>query len=469
MDEKVDTPIKLYPLKDKNLSKITYFSIPRRQILCSKLKPIKRNKPSKREEYIHEHIETLEDLENSGVTTSNSSSIPTYLNLGRLRFDSSTIHGFGLFSMEKIKNGESILKVNDIPIRTAVAQARYEKYKASNNGDYISKIFRLDDDSYIDLTYSKNLLRFVNHSCMPNCQLKVTNLSSNAKNIMLVAKKDIEILEELTIDYGLNSVPFYEKIKCNCGQPKCRGYVNYKECVDENLRNFSSQSLMVLCDKKVLPPQYDPRKKERKPTVIIDIKKDEKTKDKKQKEEKEKGTPTKREKKVSFLSSSDLNTESETEPSLPPTPKRQRTATPTKESTTTKESKTTSTTNNTNQSQEQPKPRRGRPPKAKPIETSAPPPSTTQSPQKDNKKEIKKETKKEVEKEIKKEVKKIEEKRPGRKPKKPEEKKKEKYKFNYDPNNSHIKLQPAAIKLSDLKQPTASLVNAYLSTLTTNK
>lgn len=62
-------------------------------------------------------------------------------------------------------------------------------------------------------------LRYVNHSCEPNCViLPVGHMES------LFAKKPIAVGEEITMDYA--RLPFEHKtpeFKCQCGSKQCRG------------------------------------------------------------------------------------------------------------------------------------------------------------------------------------------------------------------------------------------------------
>ena len=72
----------------------------------------------------------------------------------------------------------------------------------------------------------------VNHSCDPNCKIVGFN--------KLVAKRDIEINEELTIDYGTVSIGNGTTIisDCNCGTAECRHTIktdDYKTLPIENL------------------------------------------------------------------------------------------------------------------------------------------------------------------------------------------------------------------------------------------
>ncbi|HPN39846.1 MAG TPA: SET domain-containing protein, partial [Melioribacteraceae bacterium] len=55
-------------------------------------------------------------------------------------------------------------------------------------------------------------IKYLNHSCNPNCYL-----SSRDKNsLYLVALKDIDEFSELTIDYG------YDEIYVNCKCSSCK-------------------------------------------------------------------------------------------------------------------------------------------------------------------------------------------------------------------------------------------------------
>jgi len=102
-----------------------------------------------------------------------------------------------------------------------IADIREKRYEESGIGS--SYLFRIDDDSIIDATKKGNLARFINHSCEPNCYARVITLSGE-KKIVIYAKRDINIGEEITYDYKF---PIEEnKIPCFCGAPRCRGTLN---------------------------------------------------------------------------------------------------------------------------------------------------------------------------------------------------------------------------------------------------
>ena len=88
----------------------------------------------------------------------------------------------------------------------------------------ISRDFPLVIDAY---GYG-NLSRFINHSCAPNLQsisVHVNNSDLLLPRIAMFAKKDIEIGEELSIDYECSPVTVDRNLECLCGAETCRGFL----------------------------------------------------------------------------------------------------------------------------------------------------------------------------------------------------------------------------------------------------
>ena len=72
--------------------------------------------------------------------------------------------------------------------------------------------------------------RFLNHSCQPNCELKLWKhrkiRGQKIRRLWLRAVRDIVAGEELTIDYAW---PVEFAVPCHCGAQKCRGWVVAKD------------------------------------------------------------------------------------------------------------------------------------------------------------------------------------------------------------------------------------------------
>jgi len=83
-------------------------------------------------------------------------------------------------------------------------------------------VFKLSEQECVDATKGGNIAHLLNHSCEPNCHSRI--ITVNGRNhVVIFAKRDLEPGEELTYDYRFGST---EQLPCNCGAPRCRGFVN---------------------------------------------------------------------------------------------------------------------------------------------------------------------------------------------------------------------------------------------------
>ncbi|KAL5478284.1 SET1 [Sanghuangporus weigelae] len=138
-----------------------------------------------------------------------------------LRFARSPIHDWGLYAMERISRGEMVIEYVGEIVRAAVADKREKVYERQGIGS--SYLFRIDEDLVVDATKKGNLGRLINHSCDPNCTAKIITINGE-KKIVIYAKQDIELGDEITYDYHFPIEQ--DKIPCLCGSAKCRGFLN---------------------------------------------------------------------------------------------------------------------------------------------------------------------------------------------------------------------------------------------------
>lgn len=139
----------------------------------------------------------------------------------KIKFAKSHIHDWGLFLMENVDAGEMVIEYIGEVVRQKVADHREKKYEKMGIGS--SYLFRMDEDHIVDATKMGNLARFINHSCDPNCIAKVITVGNESK-IVLYAKQDLKVGEEITYDYKFPIED--EKIPCLCGAESCRGTLN---------------------------------------------------------------------------------------------------------------------------------------------------------------------------------------------------------------------------------------------------
>src|SRR5262249_25074898 len=107
----------------------------------------------------------------------------------RVRVGPSRVAGQGLFAEQDIKQGTKIIRY----IGEKITQEESDRRLAAGN----VYIFGLNGRYAIDGSTRKNIARYINHACEPNCQTE-----QFGNTIWLVAIKDIDAGEELTYNYG---------------------------------------------------------------------------------------------------------------------------------------------------------------------------------------------------------------------------------------------------------------------------
>ena len=95
--------------------------------------------------------------------------------------------GRGLFTLERIPRGACIIEYFGRP-------ATHSQIK-ENTGKYL---FWTTKKTMIDGNIAGNRARFINHSCVPNCEIDIRN-----RRVYVFAKRLILPNEELTYDYDL--------------------------------------------------------------------------------------------------------------------------------------------------------------------------------------------------------------------------------------------------------------------------
>lgn len=113
-----------------------------------------------------------------------------------------SIAGLGLFTTEPIKKGAFIIEYIGPLLNDDQVQKKGGKY-----------LFALGKKWTIDGTSRKNIARYINHSCLPNCEP-----IQYAQRIKIKAKRNIKAGEELFYDYGKEY--FDEFIGKHCRCPK---------------------------------------------------------------------------------------------------------------------------------------------------------------------------------------------------------------------------------------------------------
>jgi len=96
-----------------------------------------------------------------------------------------------------------------------------ETSSAWNSDPSYTLLFALDDGLTIDAGVRGNSIRFMNHSCDPNCETW-----SEGTRVFVHALRHVQAGEELTYDYNLrpgDPTDRPEDYACKCGSSMCRG------------------------------------------------------------------------------------------------------------------------------------------------------------------------------------------------------------------------------------------------------
>jgi hypothetical protein len=130
------------------------------------------------------------------------------------------VHGKGVFALQDIAEGETLIEYVGEVISWEEAQDRHPHDPNDPNHTFY---FHVNEDRVIDALHGGNSSRWINHSCDANCEADESN-----DRIFIKAIRNIHAGEELNYDYGLIiDEPYTKKLKaeypCWCGSANCRG------------------------------------------------------------------------------------------------------------------------------------------------------------------------------------------------------------------------------------------------------
>lgn len=125
----------------------------------------------------------------------------------------SAIDGQGAFAAEPIPARRKIGEVRGEFVSLTEARRRAREAERTTGRIFMVAI---SDQRAVDASASTDPLRFANHACEPNAQLKVQQ-----GRVALYALHDIAPGEEITVRYG----PTHHggRLRCQCGSVRCIG------------------------------------------------------------------------------------------------------------------------------------------------------------------------------------------------------------------------------------------------------
>ncbi len=138
----------------------------------------------------------------------------------------SKIQGRGVFANRVIERDELIGEYTGERITEKEADRRYP---FDDDDRHHTFLFRLEDGMIIDALHGGHPVRFINHSCNPNCEA-----TEEDGRIFIKALKKIAEGKELAYDYNFileerHSPKAKAQYPCYCGSKNCRGTILAKK------------------------------------------------------------------------------------------------------------------------------------------------------------------------------------------------------------------------------------------------
>lgn len=155
--------------------------------------------------------------------------------------------GRGLFAIEKIQKGEIVADFTN----------GIGEYVDSKKADELFKkgydhMIQVDDDLFFAAVKKSNFedADYINHSCNPNCGIK--------DKLKIVAMRDIQSGEEITIDYAMMESSDYD-FQCNCGFANCRKTITGDDWKIKELQQKYNGYFSDYLQKKITRPGFEPK------------------------------------------------------------------------------------------------------------------------------------------------------------------------------------------------------------------
>ncbi|MFM2338441.1 MAG: hypothetical protein RL115_1634 [Bacteroidota bacterium] len=123
----------------------------------------------------------------------------------------SKIAGKGAYALQNIPARKKIGDLGGVIITMKEAMQLIKDLKVIN-------CVELDNNLALNASANPNDMRFINHSCNPNCYIRVTK-----NRVEFYALKNIKKGQELSCDYG--ETHHEGTLPCKCGAKNCRGFI----------------------------------------------------------------------------------------------------------------------------------------------------------------------------------------------------------------------------------------------------
>ncbi|MCB1214850.1 MAG: SET domain-containing protein [Deltaproteobacteria bacterium] len=144
------------------------------------------------------------------------------------RFSEVMVENYPNLCLEETEVGQGIFAERDFRVGDLAGEVLGDLYDEED----------FESDYCMDLAgpwvlEPRNIFRYINHSCEPNCELFVYDDSEDTR-VFVEVIRPIKKGEELTIDYAWAAE---KSIPCLCGKKVCRGWIVAADQLDEVEKN----------------------------------------------------------------------------------------------------------------------------------------------------------------------------------------------------------------------------------------
>lgn len=183
----------------------------------------------------------------------------------RIQIRRSGVHGKGVFALQDLAEGETLIEYVGEVISWPEALRRHPHDPAQPNHTFY---FHIDDGQVIDAQVGGNASRWINHSCQPSCEA-----DEDGGRVFIKALRNIAAGEELSYDYGLTiDAKYTPKLladyPCWCGAGNCRGTLLAPNPPKKSGKKKTAQKALKKAEKKsrrqTAKPDGKPSKKQKK-------------------------------------------------------------------------------------------------------------------------------------------------------------------------------------------------------------
>ncbi len=135
--------------------------------------------------------------------------------------------GEGIFATKAFKAGDTVMI------------GKIEKVLDKND----SHASQVDENKFVR---HAGLISKVNHSCNPNCGIKVNQTGAHD----FVAMRDINVDEEISFDYAMRNYSIdHFLMSCECGSENCRSKITgYKDLPEQRKKDYAGFIAPYLLD-----------------------------------------------------------------------------------------------------------------------------------------------------------------------------------------------------------------------------